>query len=94
MTGQINRLNSKVEFDSKTIDFREKELVKKRNQLDRLKALEDLFNNGEYEEYQKSKLQKPQSGMVSKKISGDEFKDQSQRSRTYQSRNRSGKFGF
>jgi hypothetical protein len=74
-------LNQKVEYDKKTIDLLEKELLKKKKQLERLKGLEDIFNNGEYEEFQKSKLKKPQSGMVLKKVNEETHKDQTQQSR-------------
>lgn len=77
LTVEINKLGHQNEEQRKNIEYLEKELVKKHNQLERMKALEDIFNNGEYEEFQRAKLESPQSDLVREKVDKDTFENQS-----------------
>ena len=88
---KINDLTQKEKEQTKTIDYLENELGKKRNQLDRLKNLENLFNNGEFEEFQKAKLSAPQNGMIPEIVPEGKFRDQSSQSRRTNNSCRAGK---
>lgn len=60
----------------KQLAHSEKELVKKRHQLGRLQALEDVFNNGEFEAFQRAQLEAPQSEEEPERITPETFASQ------------------
>lgn len=77
LTGEINQLRHRNEEQRKSNEFLQKELTKRSNQLERLRALEEVFNNGKYEEYQKAQLERPQSDLVAEKVDRETFESQS-----------------